>query len=117
MSQCEECPNYAKCNATLCPLDEDLDKRTWEADEDSICTSTTYSKNLRWIKKQRSIKRKKTKSWFGTNNKGKPVSHQDLVDASRPPKISEEALLQKRERMKALQQARRDKHQKMAEEE
>lgn len=51
------CKYYDECNAPLCPLDPDLHKRTWFADED-ICRSANARRGLEWVKRQRKIKRK-----------------------------------------------------------
>jgi len=118
-SKCEECPRYSTCSAPLCPLDEHLEDRIWRVDagkdedyvdEDEICLSQKYNKDARWIKKQRSIIKRKTNSWYG-----KATTYQDLVNASRPPKISEEMMQQRRERMKSLQDARKAKKDKLEE--
>jgi len=76
------CSNFEFCDAPLCPLDDSLKSRVWYADED-ICKSRVHGKH-RWINKQRSIRRRRTKSWFE-----RPVSYDDLVQASRPKKLTE----------------------------
>jgi hypothetical protein len=88
----ERCGLFLKCSANLCPLDPDLKIRVWYADED-ICRSHIYGKH-RWIKKQRSIQRRKTKSWFGH-----PVTQDDLFAASRKKVLSEKHLQELKDRM------------------
>jgi hypothetical protein len=73
----QQCDIYARCSAPLCPLDPEINRRVWYADE-AVCTSTKHGKH-RWVRKQRSIKRLKTKSWFGH-----PVRLQQLLAASNP---------------------------------
>jgi len=75
------CKLFVKCSAPLCPLDIRLKKRVWYADED-VCRSRKHGKN-RWIRKQRSIQKRKTKSWFH-----KSITYQMLRDASRPRQLS-----------------------------
>ena len=95
----EECPSYHKCSAPLCPLDIGLQDRIWYADE-PVCRSHKYGKH-RWIRKQRSIVNRQTKSWLG-----KPITYQQLFDSSRPRKISPET----KERLeRALRKARQTK--------
>ena len=80
----DECPSFESCNASLCPLDSGLSDRVWYADED-VCAGRAGS-GKRWIKKQRSIVRRQTKCWLD-----RPVTYQQLYDASRPRQLSEEA--------------------------
>ena len=87
-----DCPSYNRCSAPLCPLDPNLKVRIWFTDED-ICSGSSGS-GKRWIKKQRSIVRRKTKSWFD-----KPINYQELYDASRPKRMSEEQRAELRERL------------------
>jgi hypothetical protein len=75
------CKLFVKCSAPLCPFDIRLKKRVWYADED-VCRSRKYGQH-RWIKKQRSIQRRKTKSWFN-----KYITYPMLRDASRPRQLS-----------------------------
>jgi hypothetical protein len=77
-----ECPSFESCDASLCPLDNDLKKRVWYSDE-AICSGRAGS-GKRWIKKQRSIVRRQTKSWLD-----KPVTYQQLYDVSRPRKLTD----------------------------
>jgi hypothetical protein len=76
------CDRFDQCGAPLCPLDEHLNKRCWYSDE-SVCQSRKHG-NRSWVKKQKSIVQRQTKSWLN-----RPVMFQDLYDASRPRKISE----------------------------
>ena len=78
-----QCSKFDRCSAPLCPLDPEINKRFWLVDEE-ICNSTEHKKH-RWIKKQRSIVRRQTKSWLDKAN-----TYQELFDASRPRVISEE---------------------------
>lgn len=73
----EDCDRFEKCDAPICPLDPDKHLRVWYSDEE-VCKSQTHNKH-RWIKKQRSIQRRQTKTWLGH-----PVFFQELYDASRP---------------------------------
>ncbi len=57
----EKCPRFEICDAPLCPLDPDI------------------------LRKQRSIQRRQTKTWFN-----RPVTHQQLYDASRPRQMTDE---------------------------
>jgi hypothetical protein len=81
------CSRFDGCSANLCPLDPGLSQTVWFSDE-SICASHQHSKH-RWIKKQRSIQRRKTASWLD-----KPITYQMLYDASRKKKMSLDALEQ-----------------------
>lgn len=86
------CNRFESCNAPLCPLDPDIDKRVWYSDED-ICKSQEHNKH-RWIKKQRSIVKKQTKSYLN-----RPVTYQQLYDASRPMELSNREREMRRQRM------------------
>ena len=90
-----ECPSFESCNAGLCPLDSDLNLRVWYADED-ICKGRAGS-GKRWIKKQRSIVRRQTKCWLD-----KPISFQELHDASRPRVLTNTQRKNLTERMAGL---------------
>jgi len=82
-----DCSRFDVCSANLCPLDPGLSLAVWFSDE-SICVSHQHSKH-RWIKKQRSIQRRRTASWLD-----KPVTHQMLYDVSRKKQMSPDALEQ-----------------------
>ena len=88
-----ECTSYDGCNAPLCPLDPGIDLRIWYADE-PICRSHTHGKR-RWIRKQRSIVRRGTRSWMD-----KVITYQMLYDASRPMRLTDEQRESLRQRMK-----------------
>ena len=88
----EQCKLFSNCDAALCHLDSDLNKRIWYSDE-SICRSRKFGQH-RWIKKQRSIRKKQTKSWLN-----RAVTHQEIYDASRKRKLSDEQLEEIRARM------------------
>ncbi len=77
----KSCDRFDQCDAPLCPLDENLDKRCWYSDE-AVCLSRKHGKS-RWVKKQKSIVQRQTKSWLD-----RPVTYRELFDASRPRKIS-----------------------------
>ncbi len=94
----EKCGMFEECSASLCPRDADLNDRIWWADE-PICKSRTFGQH-RWIKKQRSIRKRQTKSWLN-----RPVIYQDLYDASRKKKLSEDQLSDLRARMKKFNPA------------
>jgi hypothetical protein len=79
----ESCPSFESCSAPLCPLDQDLEKRIWYAGEE-FCRSRKFGQH-RWVRKQRSIQRRGTRSWFE-----RPVSFGDLFAASRPRNLSED---------------------------
>ena len=81
-----ECDMFDVCNAPLCPLDKDIDKRCWYSDEE-VCKSRKHGAGIRWISKQRSIQRRQTKAWLD-----RPVKHQELVDKSKKRKLSQESL-------------------------
>ncbi|MHC4634826.1 MAG: hypothetical protein ACYSYU_06405 [Planctomycetota bacterium] len=49
----KHCRYFESCDAPLCPLDPDIDKRTWFADE-PICKRRKFAKQL-WRKNQRKI--------------------------------------------------------------
>ena len=49
----KDCRYFESCDAPLCPLDPDIDKRTWFADE-PICKCRKFAKLL-WRKNQRKI--------------------------------------------------------------
>ena len=91
----KDCPQFEKCDAMLCPLDPDIEKRVWFADE-PVCSSHKHGRH-RWIRKQRSIRKRKTKSW-----NGKPISYRELYDASRPRKLTDERRRELAERMAGL---------------
>ena len=92
----QSCRMFSKCSAPLCPLDSGLKDRIWYADE-AICRSRKHGQH-RWIKKQRSIQKRQTRSWLN-----KPVIWKMLYDASRPKRISPEERERLKERMKELQ--------------
>ena len=53
----EDCKNFYKCNAPLCPLDETSIKHgVWYPNEE-ICKLSEY-KELEWIKNQKKIQKK-----------------------------------------------------------
>ena len=74
-----ECKSFNVCSAPLCPLDEDIAKRFWVVGEE-MCIATGL-RAKRWIRKQRSITKRQNKSYLN-----RPVSYQELFDASRPRK-------------------------------
>jgi len=78
-----KCSSFNKCSAPLCPLDPEISRRIWYADE-PVCISARFGKH-RWIRKQRSIQRRGTKSW-----QNRPVTYDQLFKASRPREISED---------------------------
>jgi len=94
----EQCPSFNECGAPLCPLDLDLNKRIWYANE-AVCKSRIFGQH-RWIKKQRSIKKRQTKCWLD-----RPVTYQDIYDASRERKLSEDQKEVLRARMKKINPA------------
>ncbi len=83
LTKMQGCPSYESCNSPLCPLDPKLKDRLWFADED-ICQGRAGS-GKRWIKKQRSIVKRQTKSYMD-----RAVTYQELYDNSRPRQMSEE---------------------------
>lgn len=91
----EHCKSFPTCNAPLCPLEPDLLDHVWYADE-PVCNSRKYGVH-RWIKKQRSIQKRKTKSWLD-----KPISWRMIYDASRPRELSEEAKQKLKDRMRKI---------------
>jgi hypothetical protein len=95
----EDCSRHNYCSASICPLDVDIAKRVWFSDE-AICKSTKHSKDIRWIRKQRSIVRRQTTSWLN-----RPISHKELVDASRKKTVSSDLL----ERLEIIRQRNQNK--------
>jgi len=89
----QACPSFNTCDAPLCPLDPELDKRVWFTDED-ICKSKRHGSGVRWIKKQRSIVKRQTKNWLN-----RPVTHQQLYDNSRPRQMSDAKRAELKERL------------------
>lgn len=89
----EQCGLFMECSAPLCPLDSNLNKRIWCVDE-PICKSRKFGQH-RWIKKQRSIRKRQTNSWLD-----RPITYQDLYAASRKRNLSEKQLIELRARMK-----------------
>ena len=94
------CPSFETCNASLCPLDPDLSKRVWYIDED-ICSGRAGS-GVRWIKKQRSVAKRKPKSY-----RDRPISHKQLYDNSRPRVMTEEQRAELQERGRKLAENRK----------
>jgi len=86
-----DCSRFDVCSANLCPLDAGLSDRIWYADE-AICKSQKHGRH-RWIRKQRSIQRRKTASWLE-----KPITFQMLSDASRKRVVTPETI----ERLKSM---------------
>ena len=89
----DQCTIFEKCSAPLCPLDPEIEKRVWYADE-PICASRKYGQH-RWIRKQRSIQRRHTKSWFE-----QPIMFKMLYEASRPKKLTDEQKAELTERFR-----------------
>jgi hypothetical protein len=79
------CNRFESCNAPLCPLDTELTSRVWYPDED-VCKCQKHNKH-RWIKKQRSIVRRQTKSYLD-----RPITYQELYDSSRPRQLTGEMI-------------------------
>ena len=79
----KKCKSFLNCEAALCPLDPELKKRIWYDDE-KVCRSRHHGLH-RWIKKQRSIQKRQTKSWLG-----RPITFYELYAVSRPRKLSKE---------------------------
>ena len=76
----KKCDRFGKCAAPLCPLDENVDKRCWYANE-KVCQSRIHG-NTRWVKKQKNIVLRKINKWSD-----RPVTYQELYDVSGPRKI------------------------------
>ena len=93
MNDVQRCLIFTDCDASLCPLDNDLTLRIWYADE-PVCRSRKHGQH-RWIRKQRSIQRRKTKAWFN-----KPIAWQMLYDASRPMQLTDAQRKQRAEYLK-----------------
>ena len=98
----EKCNRFNECSAPLCPLDPDIKSQIWYHDEE-ICKSQKYNKH-RWIKKQRSIVRRQTKSYLD-----KPITYEQLYAASRPKRLSDEQRAKLAIRMKQISEARKIK--------
>jgi len=92
MTEMRDCPQFQTCNANLCPLDPDLGKRNWFAIE-PVCKKNNAP---RWVRKQRSIQKRQTKTWFTDH----PWNSTDLINASQPRKLSEEQIAKMRENLK-----------------
>jgi len=56
----QNCRQWDKCSAPLCPLDDNKVHIIWYPDEE-ICHSRTHRQGLKWIENQRKV-RKKAKS-------------------------------------------------------
>lgn len=52
----EECPSFEKCEAPLCPLDDNVNDGIWYPDE-SICKAWGMSMKYPWIRMQKKIAR------------------------------------------------------------
>ncbi len=89
----DRCRSFETCDAPLCPLDPDLHERIWYSDE-PVCKSRVYGQH-RWIRKQRSIQRRRTACWLD-----RPVTYQQLYDASRPRQMTDEQRRNIAERLK-----------------
>jgi len=103
MKSPEDCRLFETCSAPLCPLDPGLKMRNWFPEE-PVCRSIKY--RTRWIKKQKSIQKHHTETWF----KGGPWKILDLIKVSRPRKtrpLSEQERNALRERIKSLHMARK----------
>lgn len=87
-----ECPSFESCSAPLCPLDAKLTDRIWYTDE-PVCSGRA-AKGCRWVKKQRSIVRRQTKSWLD-----RPITQSELFAASRPKELSDEQRAELRDRL------------------
>ena len=48
-----DCPSFANCNASLCPLADNLKDLIWYPDED-ICGAKRFQ-SLDWVRKQKTI--------------------------------------------------------------
>ncbi len=79
----------------LCPLDPGLNQRLWYADE-PICSNRQHNKR-RWIYKQRSIKRRRTKIWLD-----KAITFDMMFSASRPRKMSQDEIELRRQRIRMV---------------
>jgi len=55
------CHNYLTCNANICPLDPDLDKRAWFIGEDVCNRKDLFS--LPMIRRQKQLNRKKPREY------------------------------------------------------
>ena len=53
MNKPQDCKYFAVCSASLCPLDENLHKRTWYPSE-PICRCRCFQ-SLLWLRKQKRI--------------------------------------------------------------
>jgi len=94
-----QCSSFHKCSANLCPCDPNIKDSVWYVGED-ICTSREHGKR-RWIRKQRSIKKRQTKCWLD-----RPATYQELFEASRPKQLSPEQREALRKRMDKARQAK-----------
>jgi len=51
------CPNYKTCNANLCPLDSDIEKRTWFIGED-VCNRKDHT-DMPMVRRQKQLNKRK----------------------------------------------------------
>jgi hypothetical protein len=94
------CPNYKTCNANLCPLDSDLEKRTWFIGED-VC-SRKDNAGLPMIRRQRQLNKRRPSEYSG-----KPLSSGWLSEsAPRKRQISDEHRAALSERMRLMNEAK-----------
>jgi len=63
----KKCPRFISCNAPLCPLDPELHKRIWIADE-PVCTRKDIS--LPWLEQQRRYKKLGVRGYFKVGRRG-----------------------------------------------
>ena len=92
----DDCKHFLSCSANLCPLDPDLDERTWFIGE-AVCKRKDLAA-LPMIRRQRQLNRKRPGEYMG-----KPLRAAWLrSSAPRKRVLSEERRAQLRDRMNKL---------------
>ena len=77
----DKCRHFERCSAPLCPVDEMIRRRLWYVGE-PVCKNPFYTK-LGWIRKQRTIQRKKIIFWLNRS-----IELPELIEASRPRQMT-----------------------------
>ena len=55
MKNINECKHFDTCDATLCPLNEDLDSCVWYPNE-QVCRATKFAR-LQWVRIQKRLRK------------------------------------------------------------
>ena len=70
-----DCKRFDRCGANICPLDPDLERRTWFPDEE-ICRRKDFQQHPAIVAQKR-IQRNKPARWW---NREKPITGRELVE-------------------------------------